>query len=62
MNSLKLIIIINSKIIFKIIIILKIIRESSQITTNSHQETGYMNRNCFAFCLVVAVSVTRLII
>ena len=56
MNSLKLIIIINSLIIFKKITFLKMIRESSQITSNRHKETGYMNRNCVTFCLVFPVS------
>ena len=57
MNSLKLIIIINSLIIFKIIIFLKIIRESTKITSNGHKETGYINRNCLtfrlAFCCII---------
>ena len=60
MNSLKLIII-DSVIISKIIIILKMIRESIQITSNRHKETGYVNRKYLTFRLAFAVSLRLLI-
>ena len=43
----------------KLMIVLKMIRESSQITSNRHKETGNMNRKYLIFCLAFAVSLRR---